>query len=131
MSHKAVQFLKKEVDVGVVINDHNECSYFKGEDGKPHFERRRASDPDLTFFLSPEAIQSLVDAPHSTLADVVKSVAQNYLLGSIQVRFSGPLPNLVLRGYMGILRASGIENLKILQNLGRPALTKILKFIRK
>jgi hypothetical protein len=30
VSHKAAQFLKKGVDVGVVINDHNECSYFKG-----------------------------------------------------------------------------------------------------
>ncbi len=101
----AAKLLKPNVDVGVVINQHNECAFFKDTAGKPHFERRRAEDPDVIFYLTPEAVESLVHGPHGTISEVAVNVTKNYLAGTIKVKIAGPLPNLIIRGYMDILRA--------------------------
>ncbi|MBK9293852.1 MAG: hypothetical protein IPM57_05310 [Oligoflexia bacterium] len=127
----AIKNLSTKAEVGVVINDHNECVYYKSKDGKPSFERRRPQNPDLVFYLSPEAIENLVASPHQTMADVAISITKNYLAGSVRLRISGSLVNVFTRGYLNVLATGGSEYMRFLSLHGLTNAAKIKDFIIK
>lgn len=130
-SLEAVKSLSTKAEVGVVINDHNECVFFKSKDGKPCFERKRFKNPDFVFFLSPEAIESLVSGPRGSMADIAINITKNYLAGTIKIRLSGSLINIFTRGYLGLITSGGSEYMRFLSMHGLTNAMKIKDFILK
>ena len=70
VSQEAAAPLSSKVEIGIIINQHNECVFHKDKSGHARFEKRAAVNPDVIFYLSPEAIESLVNGPHATIGEV-------------------------------------------------------------
>lgn len=123
-SKTLMSYLDSKAEIGIVIGNTLECSYFK-QDGQPKFEKRKPHSPDVVFHFTPEATETLLKTNGNELSDLVADVAKLYLAGSVKIRLPGSLPALLIRGYariikschaqlLALLKDHGVNNLKIL-----------------
>ncbi len=131
VSREAAAPLSSKVEIGVTINEHTQCVFFKDASGAPKFEKRAPVDPDVIFFLTPEAVESLINGPHHSIGELGISITKNYLAGSVKIKVVGSILNLLTRGYLGILKAGGMEYTKFLATHGITNLSKIKSLIQK
>lgn len=134
-SHKLMDYLSSNSEIGIVVGNTLECSYFKQNgpgknECKVKLEQRKLKKPDVVFHFSPEAIETLLKSAGNELSDLVADVMKLYLAGSIKIRIPAALPVLLFRGYVQILKVSrkqllvllkdhGINNLSILSLIQR------------
>ncbi len=128
-SFKLMSYLDSKVEIGIFIGNTIECTYFKqGKD--PKFELRSARKPDVVFRFSPEGIDALLKSNGEDLSDLVADVAKLYLAGGVKVSLAAPIPQLLIRGYVRVLKESHAKLLTILKDRGLDSL-KIPAIIQK
>jgi len=119
-SQKLMSYLSSSAEIGIVVGNTLECSYFKqiGPASTPQLEKRAPKKPDIVFHFSPEAIETLLKTPGDDLSDMVVDVVKLYLAGSVKIRIPAALPVLLFRGYVQILKASRKQLLVLLKDHG-------------
>lgn len=122
--------LRQSVEIGIVINDSIQCTFFKSN-GKPRFEQREAKKPDIVFYMSPDAINSLVNDPSDDIGELGINIAKNYLARSVKIKIKGSILNLMTNGYLGIMKAGGVSFAKFLGSHGISGLGKIKDIFSK
>ena len=80
---KASEPLRQSVEIGIVINDSLNCTFFKDGD-RPRLEAREPKKPDVVFFMKPEAVRSLVENQSDDVIELKISIAARIIW---QVRF--------------------------------------------
>ena len=126
----AAEPLKKGVEIGVVINDVVDCSFFKdGED--PRFEKRSAKNPDVVFYIAPDAIEALVAHETDDVGELGIAVAKQYLSGSVKIKVKGSIFSLLTNGYLGVIKSGGMSFTRFLAGHGLNGLGKIKDFMTK
>ena len=128
-SQKLISYLNTSAEIGILIGNNLECSYFK-QDSKPKLEKRAPKSPDVIFHFSPEAAETLLKTEASDLGDLVVDVVKLYLAGAVKIQLPGAIPLLLFRGYVQILKASHAQLLGLLKDRGLDNL-KILGLIQK
>lgn len=128
-SKKLMSYLSPKAEIGIFIGKTLECSYFKQGD-EPKLEMRTAKSPDVVFHFSPEAIETLLKSQGDDLGDLVADVAKLYLAGTVKISLPGPIPRLLIRGYVQVLKSSHAKILVLLKDHGLNNL-KILSLIQK
>lgn len=121
-SKKLMSYLSGSSEIGVVIGNNIECSYFK-QHGEPKFERKPAKSPDVILHLSPEAIDSILKNEGLDLGELVVDVVKLYLAGLVKITFPAPIPLLLIRGYAQVLKASHAQLLGLLKDRGLDSLS--------
>ena len=128
-SQKLMTYLNAKAEIGIFIGNTVECSYFKqGE--QPKLEKRKAIRPDVTFHFSPEAVETILKSSGNDLSDLVADVAKLYLAGAVKVKITGSIPQLLVRGYVRVLKESHAKLLVMLKDRGLDSL-KIPSIIQK
>ena len=122
-SQKLMSYLSSNAEVGIVVGNTLECSYFKQIDPDKHqsnakLEKRAPKKPDVVFHFSPEAIETLLKSTGDDLSDLVVDVVKLYLAGTVKIRIPAALPVLLFRGYVQILKASRKQLLALLKDHG-------------
>lgn len=131
---KLMSYLNDSSEIGIVIGNNIDCTYFK-QQGAPKFERKSAKSPDVILELSPEAIDSILKSPGEDLGELVADIAKLYLASLIKIKFTAPIPLLLIRGYLQVLKASHAQLLLLLKdrglgNLTIPSIIQKLKSLR-
>lgn len=122
-SQKLMSYLSSNAEIGIVVGNNLECSYFKQpgpakQDEKAKLEKRAPRKPDVVFNFSPEAIETLLKTPGDDLSDLVVNVVKLYLAGTVKIQIPAALPVLLFRGYVQILKASRKQLLVLLKDHG-------------
>jgi hypothetical protein len=126
----ACDSLRKNVEIGVTINDNVHCTFFKvGE--KPRFERREPVKADVIFFISPDAVQTLVASETDDVGELGILVAKMYLTGTIKIKVVGSMISLLTNGYLGVVKSGGMSFARFLGSHGISGLGKIKDVIEK
>lgn len=128
-SHKLMNALSPKVEISIFIGNTVECSYFK-QGSSPKLELRKAVDPDVAFHFSPEAVETLLKSSGEELSDLVADVAKLYLAGTVKVKITGSIPQLLIRGYVRVIKESHAKLLELLKDRGLNSL-KIPAIIQK
>lgn len=126
----AAEPLRSKVEIGIVINNNLKCAFFKS-DGSPKFEQREAVNPDVIFYLSPEAIENLLATEATDIADLGISIAKAYLSGSIKIKVEGSMIAMLTNGYLGILKKGGTKFLTYLGSHGVSGISKMKDVFQK
>ena len=129
VSHRAADPLRKGVEIGIILNDRLQCTFFK-EDDKPKFESRPAKNPDVVFYMKPEAVRSLIDNPSDDIGELGITIVKNYLAGSIRLKVTGSMMSLLTNGYLGVIKSGGVSFTKFLAGHGISGLGKIKDVIQ-
>jgi hypothetical protein len=120
--------LRKNVEIGIVLNDRFNCVFFK-ENEEPRFEAREAKNPDVIFYMKPEAVKSLIENPSDDVGELGITIAKNYLAGSVKIKIKGSMISLLTNGYLGVIKSGGMSFGKFLASHGISGLGKIKDFI--
>ena len=121
--------LGKDVEIGVVINDGVQCAFFK-ENNKPKFEMRQAVKADVVFYINPDAVETLTSHPSEDIGELGITVVKCYLAGTVRIKVTGGMINLLTRGYLGVIKAGGMSFAKFLASHGVSGLGKIKDVIQ-
>lgn len=116
-SLRLMNYLSANAEIGIVIGNSLECSYFK-QNNVVKLEKKSLKKPDVVFQFSPEAIETLLKTSGSELSDLVVDVVKLYLSGSVKIRIPQALPVLLFRGYVQVLKASRKQLLELLKDHG-------------
>ncbi len=128
-SHALASYIKENVDIGIFIGKSCQCSYFR-QGNRPKFELRPPLSPDVIFHFKPEAIDSLLKTKGSEVGILVADVAKLYLAGLVKITLPGPIPLLLARGYVRVVKASHGQLLELLKDRGLDNL-KFFSIIQK
>ena len=121
--------LRAGVEIGIVINNTLQCSFFK-ENSKPRFEQRPAQKPDVVFYINPDAVESLVNNPSDDIGEFGIAIAKNYLAGTVKIKVTGGMISLLTNGYLGVIKSGGLSFAKFLGGHGVTGLSKIKDVIQ-
>jgi hypothetical protein len=127
---RAADPLRKNVEIGIVLNETTECTFFK-EGDKPRFEMRPANSPDVVFYLSPDAVRSLVNDSSEDIGELGMNVVKNYLAGNVKIKVKGSMISLLTNGYLGVIKSGGMSFAKFLASHGVTGLSKIKDIFQK
>ena len=116
-SLKLISLLNPNVEIGIVIGNSLECSYFK-QGAQATLEMRAAKSPDVIFNFSPEAVDTILKSNGDDLGDLVADVAKLYLAGIVKISLPGSIPQLLIRGYVQVLKVSHAKLLLLLKDHG-------------
>lgn len=133
-SHSLIHFLADDTEIGIIIEDRIECTYFKqktNQGSMPCLEQRPAKSPDVIFSFSADAIETILKNPGNDFGFLVQDVLKLGLAGQIKVQVPGPLPRLLMGGYVQALRACYNTIRPLLASHGVNTLTKIPEIISK
>ncbi len=126
---QAADSLRQNVEIGIVINESLQCTFFK-EGENPRFEARQAKKPDVVFYMKPEAIKSLTESTSDDIGEIGITVTKNYLAGSIRINVKGSMISLLTNGYLGVIKSGGLSFAKFLASHGVTGLGKIKDVIQ-
>ncbi len=133
-SHKLFSYLSDDVEIGITIEERIECSYFKQKGAKglsPALENRSPRKPDVVFLFSADAIETLLKHPGEDLGEWILEVLKLGMSGQVKVQVPGPLPRLLVAGYVQALRGCYKTLRPFLMSHGVNSLTKIPEIISK
>jgi hypothetical protein len=109
--HRAASSLKRGATVGVKFTDVTGDFHFHAQDGKPHFDAGRASDPDFDLTLAPGAVRAITSKPESDVGDLGIAFFQHIVAKDpaekINVKLHAGLLKLTMHGWLGVLAAGG------------------------
>lgn len=121
---KAADPLRKNVEIGIVINNHLDCAFFK-EGDQPRFAQRAANNPDVIFYISPDGVESLVSHPSNDIAELGIHIAKAYLAKTVKIKIQGSMLKLLTNGYLGVIKGGGVAFTRFLAAHGVSGLSKI------
>lgn len=121
--------LRQNVEIGFVINEAIQCAFFK-DDQKPRFEKRPAKNPDVMFYIQPDAIETLVNNPSDDIGELGIAIAKCYLAGTVRIKVTGGMISLLTNGYLGVIKSGGLSFAKFLAGHGVTGLGKIKDVIQ-
>ncbi len=133
-SHKLFSYLSDDVEIGITIEERIECSYFKQKNTQsslPALENRPPRKPDVVFLFSADAIETLLKHPGDDLGEWILEVLKLSMAGQVKVQVPGPLPRLLVAGYVQALRGCYKTLRPFLMSHGVNSLTKIPEIISK
>jgi hypothetical protein len=129
VSRLASNPLAQRVEIGIILNERFNCTFFKDGD-KARFEAREAKKPDVIFYMKPEAVKSLVESKSEDIGELGILVVKNYLAGSIRLKVKGSMISLLTNGYLGVIKAGGMSFAKFLASHGVSGLGRIKEIIQ-
>lgn len=124
VAREAAQPLKKDVEIGIIIDGQIECAFFKELD-IPRFERRPAKKPDAIFSITAQGVDQLVATQSEDIGELGITILKAYAHKQVHIKVTGPLLNFVTRGYLGVISKGGITFSKYLASKGLTSLGKI------
>lgn len=133
-SAKLISYLSDDVEIGITIEDRVECSYFKQKTASgelPAFEHRPPKKPDVIFNFNADAIETILKQPGDDLGLLVLEVLRLAMAGQVKVQVPGPLPRLLMAGYVQSLRGCYKTLRPFLKSHGVNSLTKIPEIISR
>ena len=108
---RAAASLKKNATVGVRFTDVPGDFRFYAQDGKPHFDAGKASDPDFELTIAPGAVRAITAKPESDVGELGITFFQHIVAKDpaekIQVKLHAGLLKLTMHGWLGVLAAGG------------------------
>lgn len=128
-SQKAIRHLKKGVEIGVVIGNQIECTYFQRQ-GSPCLEQRPAQSPDVIFYIKPESVDILAKEKGEDVGELGIAILKEYLSAGIRIKAPGSLFALTTHGYLGMIKEGGVTFTKFLAQHGVTNLSKIMSAIK-
>jgi hypothetical protein len=127
---QAMTAIKEGVEIGLVIGDSVDCAlYRKGDD--PIIEKRAAVNPDVIFYIKPEAVDVLNGQTKDEIGEIGVNILKEVLAGNISIKVPGKILNLLSRGYLDMLRQGGAPVMAFLARHGLTNVTKITSAIKK
>lgn len=126
---KLMSYLSSSAEISIFIDKAFLCTLFK-QDDLPKAEMRKAKSPDVALHFSPDAIETLLRSQGDDLGDLVALVAKLYLAGIVRIGIPGPIPRLLFRGYVQVLKSCHSKLLELSKDHGLSNL-KILSVIQK
>lgn len=129
-SKQAAKSLKKGVEIGLVINNSFQMAFYQ-EGGAPVLSDREAINPDVIFYLTPEAIRNLTANNGDDMAELGIEVLREYLAENLSIHYQGSLLGFMRHGYLGIIKDAGLPFAKFLAAHGVENITKIPELINK
>ena len=108
---RAASSLKKSASVGVRFTDVPGDFRFHAQDGRPHFDAGKASDPDFDLTLAPGAVRAITAKQDGDVGDLGIAFFQHIVAKDpsekIQVKLHAGLLKLTMHGWLGVLAAGG------------------------
>jgi hypothetical protein len=108
---RAAASLKKGVSVGVRFTDVPGDFRFYAQDGQPHFDAGKASDPDFELTIAPGAVRAITAKPEADIGELGITFFQHIVAKDpaekIQVKLHAGLLKLTMHGWLGVLAAGG------------------------
>jgi hypothetical protein len=126
---QAADPLRKNVEIGIIINERTPCVFFKNGDA-PKFEMREAKSPDVVFYINPDAVEALVNQETNDIGELGIVIAKQYLVKTIRIKVKGSMINLLTNGYLGVIKAGGLSFGRFLANHGISGLGRIKDVIQ-
>lgn len=81
-SHKLMQHLKNNTEIGIVIEG-LDCTYFS-KNKTPKVEKRKAQNPSIIFILTPEAVDILSQIKNKSIGGFGIEILKQYLAGGLK-----------------------------------------------
>lgn len=128
-SQRVAPHLKKGVEIGIEI-DGLKLSY-RNDSGKPQLLERAPIQADVTFFFTPQSLESLLKNPAEDVGEFGIAVLKEYLGGGMRFKVSGSLWRLTTGGYLGIMKEGGPSFAKFLAQKGVKNIRSVLKVVKK
>jgi hypothetical protein len=129
VSRLAAAPLAQRVEIGIVINDRFQCTFFKDGD-QPRFEAREPNRPDVIFYIKPDAVKSITEHQSLDVGEFGVLIVKNYLAGSIKVKVKGSMVSLLTNGYLGVMKAGGLSFARFLGSHGISGVSRIKTVIQ-
>ncbi len=126
---KAIGLLKTGVEIGVVVADSMELALFQ-EQGQPQLVQRSAKNPDVIFYLKPEAIEMICKKEFSDVGSLGIQIVKQIMTGSIRLTVPGSMMRIFRNGYIDIIKLGGKTFFDFLAENGLKTLSKIPDLIR-
>jgi hypothetical protein len=108
---RAASSLKKGVSVGVRFTDVPGDFRFYAQDGRPHFDAGKATDPDFDLTLAPGAVRAITSKQDGDIGDLGITFFQHIIAKDpaekIQVKLHAGLLKITMHGWLGVLAAGG------------------------
>ena len=108
---RAASSLNKSASVGVRFTDVPGEFRFHAQDGRPHFDAGKASDPDFDLTLAPGAVRAIAAKQEGDVGDLGITFFQHIVAKDpaekIQVKLHAGLLKLTMHGWLGVLAAGG------------------------
>lgn len=127
---QAAKSLSSGTEIGIVISEYADCAFFNGPAGAA-LEARQARNPDVSFHLSPTAIDILCTKKGINLGELGVEVLRQYLAGEVKIKVHGSLFSIMKNGYIKIIMDAGVPFAKFLAEHGVGSLSKIPDIIKK